>query len=299
MLTRFAPSPTGYLHLGHVVNAIYVWGLAHVLGGRVLLRMEDHDRIRCRAEYDAALIADLAWLGFGGSTEQDPPDDRSSNDRSPGPALWTRQSDHPHVYEEALARLRTTAQVYACDCSRKDIGGERYGGHCRTRGLAEGAGRGLRVALGPGVERFDDLELGPQEQVPADQCGDLLVRDRDGHWTYHFAVTVDDWREGITHVIRGIDLLTSTGRQLRLARLLGRPQPPAYLHHPLLIKPSGAKLSKSSRDTGVRELRLGGLTAAEVIGRAATHIGLTASPRPIAAAEVGTLFQGAALRRAY
>ena len=282
MLTRFAPSPTGYLHLGHVVNAIYVWGVARALGGEVLLRLEDHDRIRCRPEYEAALIEDLAWLGF-----------------APATAAWTRQRERSPVYEQALEQLRHTAEVYVCDCSRKDIGGGRYSGRCRTRALADGPRRGLRVVMPAGVELFDDLALGAQEQSPAEQCGDLLLRDRDGNWTYQFAVTVDDWRQQVTHVIRGADLLTSTGRQLRLARMLGRAALPRVLHHPLIVKPSGEKLSKSDGDTGVRELRAEGLSAPDVIGRAAAQVGLIPVAAPLAADEVGALFQGAALRRTY
>jgi glutamyl-Q tRNA(Asp) synthetase len=275
MLTRFAPSPTGYLHLGHVVNAIYVWGVARAAGGRVLLRIEDHDRIRCRPEYETALLDDLDWLGFVADDGRDP---------------LLRQSDDEAAYERALEHLRRTGRVYACDCSRKDIGGERHGGRCRTRHLAERPGYGLRVAIAPGVERFDDLLLGPQEQVPADQCGDLLLRDRDGHWTYQFAVTVDDWRRRITHVIRGADLLSSTGRQLRLGRMLGRTEPPRFLHHPLVLKDKGEKLSKSDRDTGVRDLRRLGMGPADVIGRAALAAGLIERMKPIEAARVEELF---------
>ena len=265
-LTRFAPSPTGYLHLGHVVNAICVWGIARALGGRVLLRIEDHDRLRSRAPFDSAILEDLAWLGF-------------EPDRGP-----LRQSDEPHVYDEALARLARSHRVYACDCSRKEIaaasrgGGAgdetRYPGRCRTRRLAPRTGCGMRVEIEPGVERFDDGVLGPQAQEPAIQCGDLLVRDRDGHWTYQFAVTVDDLRQEIDLVIRGTDLLSSTGRQIRLARMLGSERAPVFLHHPLVRRPSGEKLSKSSGDTGVRELRAAGVSAAEVLDRAAAAGGL-------------------------
>ncbi len=113
MLTRYAPSPTGHLHLGHVVNAIYVWGLARAAGGRVLLRMEDHDRIRCRPEYEASILDDLAWLGFA-------PDE--------GLHPLVRQSDRNDVYRDALERLRRTHHVYACDCSRTRIAGEQYDG---------------------------------------------------------------------------------------------------------------------------------------------------------------------------
>ena len=272
--TRFAPSPTGYLHLGHVVNAIYVWGVARATGGEVLLRIEDHDRIRCRPGYETALVEDLDWLGFVADAGRDP---------------LLRQSDEPAAYEDALEQLRRTATVYACDCSRKDIGGERYAGGCRTRNLDERPGRGLRVVIEPGVERFDDLLLGPQVQVPADQCGDLLLRDRDGHWTYQFAVAVDDMRQNITLVIRGADLLSSTGRQLRLARMLGRVGLPRFLHHPLILKRSGAKLSKSDRDTGVRDLRRLGLSPSEVIGRAAAAAGLVKKATPIDAPHVEQL----------
>ncbi len=276
ILTRFAPSPTGYLHLGHVVNAIYVWGIARALGGRVLLRVEDHDRIRCRPEYEAALLEDLDWLGFRADSGRDP---------------LLRQSDDDAAYERALTELRRRAAVYACDCSRKDIGGEVYTGRCRARELDEARDRGLRVALAPGVECFDDLLLGPQEQTPASQCGDLLLRDRDGHWTYQFAVTVDDYRQDVTLVIRGEDLLASTGRQLRLGRMLGRAEPPLFLHHPLIEKRRGEKLSKSDRDTGVGDLRRSGMRAPEVIGRAAAAVGLVERARPIEAASVEELFR--------
>lgn len=288
-VTRFAPSPTGYLHLGHVVNAIYVWGIAGARGGEVLLRVEDHDRIRSRPEFEAALLEDLGWLGFlpvgsGGLAA-------CTCTRAPCTQTY-RQSDHDEVYERALGELRRTHHVYACDCSRKDIGGECYPGTCRDRHLAVVPGRGLRVELAPGIESFVDGLLGPQEQSPAAECGDLLVRDRDGHWTYQFAVTVDDHNDGVTHVIRGADLLSSTGRQMRLARMLGRAEPPEFLHHPILLNPSGEKLSKSSGDTGVRERRAAGVPAEEVIGRAAHAAGLIDRTRPVAASEVHTLFGG-------
>jgi glutamyl-Q tRNA(Asp) synthetase len=238
---------------------MYVWGVARALGGRVLLRIEDHDRLRSRPEYERAILEDLTWLGFQ-------PD-----------AGLVRQSDEPQAYDEALGRLMTSHHVYACGCSRSEIvaalsiepGDETlYTGRCRARGLALAAGRGVRVEIAPGVERFDDARLGRQEQTPAAQCGDLLLRDRDGFWTYQFAVTVDDGRQGVDLVIRGEDLLASTGRQIRLGRMLGRRHPPVFLHHGLLLKTTGEKLSKSSGDTGVRELRAAGLTAAEVLERA-------------------------------
>jgi glutamyl-tRNA synthetase/glutamyl-Q tRNA(Asp) synthetase len=287
MLTRYAPSPTGHLHLGHVVNAIYVWGLARAAGGHVLLRMEDHDGIRCRAEYESSILEDLAWLGF-------------EPDEGLRPLL--RQSDHGDVYRDALDRLRRTDHVYVCACSRKHIAGERYDGFCRDRGLPEESGRGVRVRISEGVETFEDLLLGEIEQEPARQCGDLLLRDRDGNWTYQFAVTVDDMVQGITHVIRGEDLASSTGRQLRLRQMLGGEERPRFAHHPLIRKAGGAKLSKSAADTGVRDLRQSGLTPEEVIGRAAAAVGLIGQFRPVAAHDVADLFKdsphGGRIRRA-
>ena len=276
LITRFAPSPTGYLHLGHVVNAIYVWGVARALNGRVLLRVEDHDRIRCRPEYEAALLEDLAWLGFVPDIGLEP---------------LLRQSDTPFAYEQALHGLSATTHVYACECSRKDFGGERYDGRCRGRGLKTAAGRGIRVQLGHEVENFEDALLGRLSQVPAEQCGDLLVRDRDGHWTYQFAVTVDDLRQNVTLVIRGADLVSSTGRQILLARMLGRRNAPLFLHHPLIHDDRGEKLSKSAGDTGIRELRCIGLSAPEVIGIAAARVGLVDPGTSIDASEVSRLFE--------
>jgi glutamyl/glutaminyl-tRNA synthetase len=145
------------------------------------------------------------------------------------------------------------------------------------------------VRLAPAIERFDDWRHGPQAQRPFEQCGDLLARDRGGNWTYQFAAAVDDWAQGITLIVRGDDLLPSTGRQLQLARLLGRSSAPAFLHHPLVVKSDGRKLSKSDGDTGIRELRVRGWTAAQVIGRAAALAGLVDSERPIDAAAVPDL----------
>jgi len=125
------------------------------------------------------------------------------------------------------------------------------------------------VILEPGVERFVDEVLGPQEQDPSEQCGDLLVRDRKGNWTYQYAVTVDDHLQQISDVIRGEDLLASTGRQIRLARLLGRETPPRFWHHKLIMKSPTQKLSKSDHDAGVRDLRASGWTPEQVLGKAA------------------------------
>ncbi|CAN5782755.1 tRNA glutamyl-Q(34) synthetase GluQRS [soil metagenome] len=254
--TRFAPAPTGHLHIGHVVNALYVWETARRHGGRVLLRIEDHDAQRSRPEYEASILEDLAWLGFV-------PD-----------APMVRQSDRGAVYEAARQRLRGQGAIYACVCSRRDIaaaggGGElRYPGTCASRHLPETPDCAVRVRLEPSEERFDDLLQGPQLQVPARQCGDLLVKDRKGNWTYQFAVTVDDLDQGIDLVIRGLDLLESTGRQIQLARMLGRTNPPRFLHHPLVMSTPDQKISKSDGATGVRELRAAGMQPPDVIAAA-------------------------------
>jgi glutamyl-Q tRNA(Asp) synthetase len=270
IISRFAPAPTGFLHLGHVVNAAFVWGETRARRGRVLLRMEDHDRQRSQPRFEAAILDDLAWLGFAADA---PP---------------VRQSERGDIYAAVLDGLRRRGLVYACNCSRAAIADAvarrtagpipadadlRYPGTCADRGLAEGPGLGLRVRLEPSVERFVDLRHGVQEQRPWEQCGDLLVRDRDGQWTYQFASTVDDLVQGVTLVIRGDDLLASTGRQLQLARLVGRVEPPEFLHHPLIMKSASQKLSKADGDTGIRELRAQGWTPAQVIERALSLIG--------------------------
>jgi glutamyl/glutaminyl-tRNA synthetase len=159
-------------------------------------------------------------------------------------------------------------------------------------------GCGVRVRLEPHVERFDDWLHGWQEQRPSEQCGDLLARDREGNWTYQFAAAVDDLRQGITLVVRGDDLLSSTGRQIQLARLLGRVEPPAFLHHPLIMKSPTQKLSKSDGDTGVRELRASGWSAERVIGHAAALVGLLEQPRDLSAVATAGLFDAYASRHA-
>src|SRR3954471_13476812 len=282
-LTRIAPSPTGYLHLGHVVNAIWVWGLARALGGQVLLRIEDHDRGRSRPEYEDAVLEDLAWLGLVPDL---------------GP---THQRDATAMYLENLGALEQRGLVYACDCSRRDIAREagdvphletRYPGRCRDRGLSPGPGLGQRLRLDDTVEHFSDALLGEQEQTPALQCGDLLLRDRHGYCTYQFAVVVDDLRQGVDLVVRGADLVGSTGRQIALGRLLGRDDPAVYLHHPLLHRSDGAKLSKAAGDTGIRELRAAGVSASDVLRRAAEAAGLSTGARPLRVDDLPRLLTG-------
>ena len=211
-----------------------------------LLRMEDHDRIRSKPEYEASILEDLVWLGFE-------PD-----------AGCIRSSDKAIAEESTGTNWNSCAarhHVYACDCSRKHIAGERYDGFCRNRGI-----RPRRLvaacasAFDQGVETFTDRYLGGTEHEPARQCGDLLLRDRDGNWTYQFAVTVDDMMQEITDVIRGEDLALSTGRQLRLRRMLGTPAARILPTIRSILKSGGEKLSKSAADSGVRELRRAGLS---------------------------------------
>ncbi len=292
-VSRFAPAPTGYLHIGHLVSAVYVWGVARRLGGTVLLRIEDHDRGRSRPEYEVALLDDLEWLGLV-------PDEPAVEHLRAGPSSY-RQSDRGGRYQEVLATLAEGDGIYRCRCSRKDIAGDAppipgrevpYPGTCRDRSVSDDVEAGIRLVMDSGEETFTDVLLGPQAQNPADQCGDLLLRDRTGNWTYQFAVTVDDWDQGVDLVIRGQDLLSSTGRQIRLARLLGRDRPPTFLHHPLVRHASGEKLSKANRDTGLRELRAAGVHPGTVLGEAAFRGGLLERPASLAVVDLPELFPG-------
>ena len=261
-----APAPTGFLHVGHVANAVWTWGVARASGAAVLLRIEDHDRQRSRPKFDAALLEDLEWLGFR-------PD--------AGPV---RQSDADAqlAYSESRDRLTAAGLVYACDCTRSTFGawaaahgtawsGPGCPGDCRRRDVSEPV---LRVALGGGSEGWMDALVGPC-QADVAPSGDLPIRDRHGNWTYGFCVVVDDLRQGIDLVVRGRDLLEATATQIRLARTLGHDTPPTFLHHPLIRRPDGSKLSKSAGDTGVRELRAAGVPAAEVMERASAATGFT------------------------
>jgi len=268
-LTRFAPAPTGYLHLGHVANAIWTWALARRSGADVLLRIEDHDRQRCRPEYDAALLEDLEWLGFRADL---------------GPVRQT-DADAQIAYETSLALLRTAGLAYGCDCTRSTFArwagehgrawsGPGCPGTCRERGVT---GPVVRVALGGGSEAWTDRLAGQREGEVAPN-GDLPARDRHGNWSYGFCVVVDDLRQGVDLVVRGEDLLDATAAHIRLGQRLGRANPPAFAHHPLVRRPDGSKLSKSAGDTGVRELRQSGGSPDDVIALAAQMTGFFEQP---------------------
>lgn len=287
LTTRFAPSPTGHLHLGHAANAVWTWGLAQATGGSVLIRIEDHDRGRSRPEYERSILADLAWLGL----------------LDAGAAV-PRQSDRPGDYRAAVSRLAESGRVFGCRCTRAQIARRlaedglsewdelRYPGTCRALQLPEAPGTALRLRLDDETVSFTDLRLGPQSQQPSAQCGDLLLRDTTGLWTYQLCVVADDIRQGVTLVVRGEDLLSSTGRQILLAGLLSREQPPHFLHHPLILGDDGNKLSKRDGSTGLRELREAGSSPARVLGLAAWRTGLLDRAEDVPVRELGALFRG-------
>ena len=289
---RFAPSPTGYLHEGHLLSALYVWAASHKWQLKVHLRIEDHDRGRARDEYIQSIYEDLAWFGFKWDSQ-------------------SIQSKRGEVYLKALETLEKQGLVYPCYCSRKQLEEENpksetgeivYRGKCflqtsswraTTRHLDSGSVAGmtcstennvphnLRVIIPDKVIEWHDLRLGDFRENPKEQCGDFPIRDRDGQWTYQFAVCVDDIDEGITHVVRGEDIRSSTARQIALMRLLGRNEPPIYLHHPLIVDPAGKKLSKREMAHSLRQDRTAGATAEGLLGRVCFKAGITASPAPL------------------
>jgi glutamyl-Q tRNA(Asp) synthetase len=295
-ITRFAPSPTGYLHIGHIASAIYVWGIGAKLEASVMLRIEDHDRGRSRSEYELSIFQDLAWLGF----------QPTNSDFKYGGSSEYRQSDAHQRYEAALMHLIATQQVYACTCSRKEIlstmrasdtSGDdvelRYAGTCRNKNIPlDTPQASLRLALPDRDIPFSDLNLGLQIQNPYRQCGDLLLKDRHGHWTYQFAVTVDDLCQSITHVIRGADLLSSTGRQILLGSWLGRKQPAQFFHHPLIIDANGRKLGKRFFSEAIRKRREAGESPDRLLGEAAHLVGILPHNIPISVNDLVSLMSG-------
>lgn len=289
--TRFAPAPTGRLHLGHLANAIYVWGLAQRTRGRVLLRIEDHDRQRCRPEYEAALLDDLDRLGIAA-------DEPTTDELRAGPSSF-RQSDNGPAYAAAVERLRAVTGVYTCDCSRatfaawREANGRSWTGSgcpggCRARGLDDGPTVGVRAAIGAGDEAWNDGLLGVQSGPVAGE-GDLLVRDRNGNWTYALCVVVDDLRHGIGLVVRGDDLLEATPAQIRLGRLLGREVAPVFAHHPLIRRADGTKLSKAAKAASIGEQLQAGASPAALLGRAAAAVGLLDGVRDLSFEEAVSL----------
>ena len=284
MITRFAPSLTGYLHLGHVLHMMYVWGIARAKNALVLSRMEDRDIARNRPEYERAILDDMQWLGFV-------PDLGLSALNAPVPSLF-RQSDCLALYEERLAELATKGLVYGCECSRREIlatqpdgSGELcYSGTCAEKNLPLD-GYTVRFRVPDGEVAFRDLALGPCRQTPRIQCGDFSLRDHTGQWTYTFCCVCDDIRQGIDLVIRGEDILPSTGRQIQLFDAFGY-SAPDYFHHGLLRDEHGEKLSKRQLSESITQLRDVGASPEEIIGCAAYEGGLIPEPRPLSAKAV-------------
>ena len=263
----------------------------NILGGQVILRLEDHDRGRCRPAYEAAILEDLAWLGLS-------PEDDSLDSLQRGPSSF-RQSDNDTRYQTALESLASLGLVYTCTCSRAAIlartgqqGAELcYDGYCRDAGYRPDVEGGTRLRLDDEMVVVEDVRMGTLRQTPSHQCGDLLLKDRHGCWTYQFAVVVDDLAHGVNLVIRGEDLLDSTGRQVLLGRFLGREAPPTFLHHPLIAAPDGAKLSKRDFAKGLRDYRAEGRSAASVLGEAAWRVGLLSEGELLDAEEIPALFE--------
>lgn len=266
---RFAPSPTGPLHAGSLVAALASWLDARAHGGAWLVRIEDVDTPRCVPEADARILQQLAACGLV----------------SDEPVVW--QSQRGVLYQAALDRLIATGRAYPCACSRKDIDNalterglarERhhaavYPGTCRPErgGLQGRPARAWRFRVPDGeaaTVHWADRRLGEQVQNVATEVGDFVLKRADGLWAYQLAVVVDDGAQGITHVVRGQDLVDNTPRQVLLQQALGLPTP-AYLHTPLVLGPNGEKLSKQN---GAKPLDLSDPLAA--LNAAAAALGL-------------------------
>jgi len=277
VVTRFAPSPTGYLHLGHVRSALEGWRAARASRGRFLLRLEDIDQTRCRDEYAAAILEDLVWLGLSWD----------------GPVR--KQSEHLDDYRRALGRLAEMGVLYPCFCTRREIrdevaraggaphglSGSPYPGTCRgldprqrAEKLRSGADYAMRLDLGRAlaltgaVEWVEEGEDGPLRKL-ADPTplGDVVLSRKDVPTSYHLAVTVDDAIQGVTLVTRGEDLAMATHVHRLLQTLLGLPTP-RYRHHELVTDTAGRRLSKRDRALTIRSLRESGMGPAEIIARA-------------------------------
>jgi len=270
IVTRFAPSPTGYLHLGHVRSALEGWRAARRAGGRFLLRLEDIDHTRCRAEYAAAIAEDLAWLGLDWD----------------GPIR--RQSEQFADYRIALAWLEDEGLLYPCFCTRRVIQAEidraggapqgdmgaPYPGICRHLGTAERAEKrrlapdyALRLDVAAAVVRSGPLDWGEDgrrvEAQPA-LLGDVVLARKEMPTSYHLAVTVDDALQGVSLVTRGTDLFAATHIHRLLQALLGLPTP-QYRHHPLLTDAAGKRLAKRNRALTIRAMRQAGMTKEQIL----------------------------------
>lgn len=290
---RYAPSPTGTMHLGNASTALLAWRSARARGGAFVLRMEDLDRPRVMPGSAEGILGDLRWLGLDW-------DEGPDVGGAFGPYA---QSERGPRYETAFATLREAGLIYPCFCSRKDIqsaasapqapGDEaRYPGTCRTldaseaeRRIASGRPHAWRFRVDPAsLPTFTDRVHGFFE-AEAESIGDFVVRRADGVPAYQLAVVVDDVAMGITEVVRGDDLLASTARQLLLYRAL-HATPPEFAHVPLLLGDDGVRLSKRHRGVTLAEMREAGHTPESIVGRLAFHHGLRPSSAPIAAVDL-------------
>ena len=283
---RFAPSPSGRMHLGNLFSALLAWLSARSAGGRMLLRIEDLDPDRCRREFALQLMDDLRWLGLDWD----------------GTPVW--QSERTALYADAFSRLEGRGLLYPCFCTRaqrlaasaphRDNGEPVYDGRCSRLSPAEqevlSALRrpAWRLRVPDREIAFTDLCRGPYQENLLRDCGDFILRRSDGVYAYQLAVVVDDAAMGVTQVVRGSDLLDSTPRQLWLQKELGLPHP-EYGHVPLLLAPDGRRLAKRDRDQELGELQ-SRYTAPELVGRLAHLAGLIPEPVPITPAELLPLF---------
>jgi len=262
-----------------------LFAVAKELNAEVFLRIEDHDKGRSRQEYINAICEDLEWLGFrfdGGI---------SLSNQSTTPFL---QSNRHQRYLEVYEQLSQRGLIYKCDCSRKAIFERtgkkhpeiRYDGYCRNRQEEIKVPHGVRIQTKPLDISFEDVWLGDTTQNPADQCGDWLIKDRDGQWTYQFAVVVDDIDQDINLVIRGEDLYHATARQIQFWEILSSDNPPVYGHHPLLKKDSGEKLSKRQFDSSIRQERKEGVSPEALLAAVAQQMQLIETGTPISLDEL-------------
>lgn len=282
---RFAPTPSGQLHLGNLFCSLIAWLAAKSQGGKILLRSEDLDVERSRPEYALQAQRDLKALGLFWD---------EGGDRS-GPHAPYDQSQRFPFYRTQLERLESQRLVYPCFCSRAQLhaasaphasdGETIYAGTCRGLSPQEAAERSktrapaLRLRVPEETIAFTDLHYGPQQQYLPTGCGDFILRRSDGVYAYQLAVVADDGAMGVTQVVRGRDLLPSTPRQILLYRLLGWPVP-EFGHTPLLLAPGGRRLSKRDGDQCLSGLLEKGLTPRDVVGRLAFLAGLVEEPAP-------------------
>ena len=281
---RFAPTPSGRMHLGNVFAALMAWLSVKSRGGSMILRMEDLDTQRTSEEFAEILRSDLRWLGLDWDDETPP------------------QSQRSKVYDRYFEQLRDKGLLYPCYCTRSQLhsvnaphlsdGTYVYPGTCRNLAETERAAQkrapAWRVKVPDRTWHITDLVQGEYALNLADGCGDMVVRRADGVYVYQLAVTVDDGEAGVTEVVRGMDLLSSAPRQMYLQELFGFPHP-VYAHVPMLLAPDGRRLSKRDRDLDLGELRKR-LTAEALIGQLAFSCGLTNTPNPISAGELAAEF---------